>query len=70
MGKVVSHGCSMRDILKNPSSNCVVDFNKRVTKNAKLHGRMASTLNAQRCGPEEWWVLLVEKRPLHKNISC
>ena len=48
----------MRDVQKNPSANFVVTYEKRFTRNAKLVGRVASTLTADRYGSKEWWILL------------
>lgn len=62
VGKIVSSVHSMRDInKKNPSVNLVINYSKRVTKNENLYGRVASSLNVQRYGPEELWTLLAEK---------
>ena len=58
MGRISSRGCSARDLRITPSANFVVTYEKRVTKKAALHGRVASTLTPQKYGPKEWWLLL------------
>ena len=58
MGRISSRGCSARDLRSTPSANFVVTYDKKVTKKAALHGRVASTLTPVKYGPKEWWLLL------------
>jgi hypothetical protein len=58
IGRISARGCSVRDLRQTPSANFVVTYDKRVTKQVKLHGRVASSLIASKYGPKEWWLLL------------
>jgi hypothetical protein len=58
VGQVVARGVSHRDLKTNPSANVVVAYDKRVTMNKYLHGRVASTLTTKRFGASQWWILL------------
>lgn len=59
VGKVVARGVSnRRDLERAPTANMVVNYDKKVTKNPSLHGRVASTLTLAKYGMKEWWVLL------------
>lgn len=57
-GRVAARGVSNRDLKRTPTANFVVAFDKKVTGNRFLHGRVATTLTKERYGPHEWWVLL------------
>lgn len=58
VGRISARGCSARDLRATPSANFVVTYDKRITKNKNLHGRVASALTMQKYGPKEWWILL------------
>lgn len=58
IGRISAVGCSPRDLRATPSANVVVTYDKKHTKQKHLHGRVASTLTADKYGPREWWVLL------------
>lgn len=57
-GRISSRGVSRNDLRKAPNANFVVTYDKRVTHNNHLHGRVASTLIPSKYGPTEWWLLL------------
>lgn len=48
---------SARDKAKTPTANMVVNYDRRVTKCSQLHGRVASTLTADKYGVKEWWTV-------------
>ena len=52
-----------RDLRKTHSANFVVTYDKKVTKNKDLHGRVASELSVAKYGPSEWWILLKPVTP-------
>ena len=61
VGKITEFGVTnRRDLQKKPSANFVVSYDKNLTRNKTLHGRVASTLSVDRYGPGEWWLLLDE----------
>ncbi|KAL3895119.1 MAG: hypothetical protein SGPRY_013605, partial [Prymnesium sp.] len=60
-GKIVARGVSNRDKVRTPTANCVVAYDKRITKNKDLHGRVASSLVVSKYGLKEWWILLEPK---------
>ncbi|KAL3923287.1 MAG: hypothetical protein SGPRY_004267 [Prymnesium sp.] len=60
-GKIVARGVSNRDKMRTPTANSVVAYDKIITKNKELHGRVASSLVASKYGLKEWWILLEPK---------
>lgn len=58
LGRISSRGVSQRDLKQTPTANMVVTYDKKLTKNPHLHGRVASTLTLNKYGSKEWWVLL------------
>lgn len=58
IGRIAARGVSNRDMQNTPSANFVVTYDRKMTKNRMLHGRVASTLTVDRYGPKEWWILL------------
>lgn len=61
IGRVSARGVSARDLLKTSTANFVVTYDKRVTKNRHLHGRVASSLLPEKYGRNEWWLMLKPK---------
>lgn len=58
MGRVSARGVSHSDMRQTPTANYVVTYDKKVTKNRHLHGRVASSLIEAKYGPDEWWIML------------
>lgn len=58
IGKVVARGVSARDLRTTQSANFVVMYERRLTNNPNLVGRVASTLTPDRYGGKEWWIML------------
>jgi hypothetical protein len=57
-GRISARGVSQRDLIKTPTANFVVAYDRRVTKVPTLHGRVASSLLQEKYGASEWWILL------------
>ena len=57
-GRISARGVSARDLAKTPTANFVVTYDKKVTKERALHGRVASSLVPDKYGTSEWWILL------------
>lgn len=60
-GKVSSRGVGQRDLIKTPTANFIVTYNKKTTKTKHLDGRVASTLSSNKYGSSEWWIVLKRK---------
>jgi hypothetical protein len=58
VGRISARGVSARDLRHTPEANFVVTYDKKTTKNKKLHGRVASSLTPGRYGIMQWWVLM------------
>ena len=58
IGKIVNRGVSLRDLRETPTATHVVLYERRITHNPKLVGRVATTLTAETYGKSEWWILL------------
>ena len=57
MGKVQRRGVLPRDLVKKPTANFVVKYQKKFTSN-QLEGQVACELSSRLYGAENWWVLL------------
>ena len=58
IGRISARGVSARDLARTPTANFVVSYDKKTTGERLLHGRVASSLVADKYGPTEWWILL------------
>ena len=57
MGKVQRRGVPPRDLIRTPTANFVVAYNKKETA-GKLNGQEACELSERLYGAGNWWVLL------------
>lgn len=60
MGRISARGVSAAELRRIPTANFVVTYDKKHTNNKNLHGRVASSLTADKYGKKEWWLLLEE----------
>ena len=59
MGKVQRRGVPARDLVKTPTANFVVKYQKKFTSN-QLEGLVSCELSSRLYGADKWWVV-VEK---------